>query len=75
MEYGWSNNGRQGRDGGGKGKRSAFNLLEVPSNFLAVVAPMVLLTAKSQIVQNCHGGIELLNGVFRVHMLEILENY
>jgi len=38
VKHGWSNNGRRGRDGGGKGRGSTPR--GVPSNFSAVVAPM-----------------------------------
>jgi len=40
VKHGESNNGRRGRDGGGKGRGSASTPREVPSNFSAVVAPI-----------------------------------
>jgi len=49
MKHGWSNNGRRGRYG--KGKGSAYTPREVPSNFSAVVAPMVVL--ELEYVKHC----------------------
>ena len=41
VKHGWSNNGRRGRDGGKKERGSTSTPHEVPSNFSAVVVPMV----------------------------------
>ena len=38
-KHGWSNNGRRERDGGRKGRKSAYIPREVPANLSAVVAP------------------------------------
>jgi len=48
---GWSNKGRRGKDGR-KGRGSASTPLEVPSNFSAVVAPMVLGVESKQDVEH-----------------------
>jgi len=51
VKHGWSNNGRRGKDGGGKGRGSASTpphpRREVPSNFPAAVAPMKRRTRPS----------------------------